>query len=403
MEKIQHQKHTEETFYFALSRMFERASFYGFRALMVLYMIGETLKMNQTDAISIYGWFTGSLIFSQIIGALFGDLLIGNKKAIIIGGIIQAVGAFMLCIPSTIGLYLGLILFVLGSGFYTPNTIANFGKIYLNKTKLLDSGFTIFYFVVNLGALLGVLLIGSIAETFGYNIGFVVSGILMLVAIIPILISKDNKEFKIEKHEFSLDKRILNISVALIAVGLFWAIYEISNIRIYDLQIEFGEMQALTMSKVVWQSTASIISLPIGLLAVFLWTYLYSSPFFKLAVGFIFGILSFGMLFFIPEIPSEQHVVFYLTSLIFLAISEIHIAPIIHSVLTKYANPKYLAILISLAFLPTKLISLFFGLFSNRIYDEPLLGIKIGIIGMTIIAIGISGFVWWNEKSSKNN
>lgn len=400
MDKIQNQKHTEETFYYALSRIFERASFYGFRALIVLYMIGETLKMDHTDAISIYSWFVGSLIFSQIIGALFGDLLIGNKKAIIIGGIIQALGAFMLCIPSTTSLFLGLITFVLGSGFYTPNTIANFGKTYLNKTKLLDSAFTIFYFVVNLGALLGVLLVGYIAETFGYTIGFAVSGILMLVAIIPIIVSKESKEVKIEKAEFSLDRRILNSTIALIAVGLFWAIYEMANIRIYDLQIKFGEMQALTMSKVIWQSTSSIISLPIGLFAIILWTYFYSSSFFKLAIGSIFGVLSFGILFLIPEIPSEQNVVYYLISLIFLAIAEIHIAPVLHSVLTKYANPKYLAILISLAFLPSKLISLCFGLYNDRIFEEPLLGLKIGIITMTIVAVLISGFVWWEEKKA---
>lgn len=79
--------------------MLERASYYGFRALVVLYMVGETLKMERTEALTIYGWLIGSLVFSQIIGGLFGDLLIGNKKSIIIGGIIQAIGAFSLCIP----------------------------------------------------------------------------------------------------------------------------------------------------------------------------------------------------------------------------------------------------------------------------------------------------------------
>ena len=179
MDKIQNQKHTIETLYYSISRMLERASYYGFRALVVLYMVGETLKMERTEALTIYGWLIGSLVFSQIIGGLFGDLLIGNKKSIIIGGIIQAIGAFSLCIPSTNGLYLGLFCVVLGSGFFTPNLISNFGKSYLNKTKLLDSGFTIFYLAINLGSFLGILLIGYIGETYGYNIGFVLSGILM--------------------------------------------------------------------------------------------------------------------------------------------------------------------------------------------------------------------------------
>jgi POT family proton-dependent oligopeptide transporter len=402
MEKIQNQKHSIETFYYSLARMLERASYYGFRALVVLYMTGEILKMDRTEALSIYGWFAGSMVFSQIIGGLFGDLLIGNKKAIIIGGIIQAIGAFSLCIPSTTGLYLGLFLVVLGSGFFTPNILSNFGKSYLNKTKLLDSGFTIFYLAINLGSFLGISLIGYSGEKFGYNIGFVISGILMLLSIVPIIISKEFNSEEFEKGETSISKRILNILIAFIVVGVFWGIYEISNIRIFDLQMQFSEISAWNISKSLWQTIGSIFTLPISLVAIVLWTFFYSSQFFKLMVGFIFGAISFGILFLIPEIPTENHTITYLISLVFLGISEIHIAPIIHSILSKYTNPKYLAILMSLAFLPTRLISLIFGLFNDKLYDNPMLGLKIGIVGMTVVGIGLIGYVWWNKKTTYN-
>ncbi|NEV95036.1 peptide MFS transporter [Psychroflexus sp. YR1-1] len=402
MDKIENQKHTIETLYYSISRMLERASYYGFRALVVLYMVGETLKMDRAEALTIYGWLIGSLVFSQIIGGLFGDLLIGNKKSIIIGGIIQAIGAFSLCIPSTTGLYLGLFLVVLGSGFFTPNIISNFGKSYLNKTKLLDSGFTVFYLAINLGSFLGILLIGYIGETYGYNIGFVLSGILMLISIIPILLSKEKNLDEIEKNQFSISKRIFNILIAFIVVGLFWGFYEISSIRTYDLQLQLSEISTLGIPNHLWQSINSIFILPISIIAIILWTYFYSSQFFKLMLGFIFGVVSFGILFFIPEVPTEQHTITYLISLLFLAISEIHIAPIIHSILTKYSNPKYLAILISLAFLPTRLISLIFGLFNDRLYDNPMLGLKIGIVGMIVVGIGLIGYVWWNKKTTYN-
>lgn len=120
-------------------------------------------------------------------------------------------------------------------------------------------------------------------------------------------------------------------------------------------------------------------------------------------LGFIFGVLSFGLLFLIPEIPTEKHAITYLLSLFFLAISEIHIAPIVHSILTKYSNPKYLAILISLAFLPTRVISLIFGLFNNSISNNPILGLKIGIIGMSIVGMGLIGYLWWRKKTSFAN
>lgn len=403
MEKIQNQKHTKETLYYSISRMLERASYYGFRALVVLYMVGETLNMERTEALTIYGWLVGSLVFSQINGGLFGDLLIGNKKSIIIGGIIQAIGAFSLCIPSETGLYLGLFLVVLGSGFFTPNIISNFGKTYLNKTKLLDSGFTIFYLAINLGSFLGILLIGYLGETYGYNIGFIISGILMLISIIPILLSKEKGLDVIEKNEFPIGKRILNILIAFIVVGLFWGFYELSSIRTFDLQLQLSEISTLGIPNHLWQSINSIFILPISIIAIILWTFFYSSQFFKLMLGFIFGVISFGILFLIPEVPTEQHTVTYLISLLFLAISEIHIAPIIHSILTKYSNPKYLAILISLAFLPTRLISLIFGLFNDKLYDNPMLGLKIGIVGMTVIGIGLKIYIIIDKKTTYNN
>lgn len=398
MEKIQNQKHTKETLYYSISRMLERTSYYGFRALVFLYMVGETLKMDRSEAINIFGYFIGSIVFSQIIGALLGDLLIGNRKTIIIGGIVQAVGAFSLCIPSITGLYVGIFLVVLGSGFFTPNIISNFGKTYLNKTKLLDSGFTIFFLAINLGSFFGAFLIGILGEKYGYSIGFVISGIIMLISIIPIFLLKENKLDKNEKNEFTISKRIINILIAFIVVGFFWGLYNISSIRTFDLQLQLSEISTLDVPNYIWQSTNSIFILPISIIAILSWTYFYSSQFFKLMLGFIFGVISLGILFLIPEVPTEQHTIAYLISLLLLGISEIHIAPIIHSILTKYSNPKYLAILISLAFLPTRLISLIFGLFNEKISDNPMLGLQIGIIGMTIIGIGLVAYLVWNKN-----
>lgn len=268
----------------------------------------------------------------------------------------------------------------------------------MNKTKLLDSGFTIFYLAINLGSFLGISLIGYSGEKFGYNIGFVISGILMLLSIVPIIISKEFNSEEFEKSEISISKRILNILIAFIVVGLFWGFYEISSFRTFDLQLQLSEISTLGIPNHLWQSINSIFILPISIIAIILWAYFYSSQFFKLMIGFIFGAISFGILLLIPEVPTEQHTITYFLSLLFLAIAEIHVAPIIHSILTKYSNPKYLAILISLAFLPTRLISLIFGLFNDKLYDNPMLGLKIGIVGMSFIGIGLIGYVLWNKN-----
>ncbi|MBB6682263.1 MFS transporter [Aequorivita sp. 609] len=401
MERIRIQKHSIETLYYSISLILERASYYGLRLLIIIYMTGEVLKMNSTEALSIYGLFTGSLMLSKIIGAILGDLVIGNKKALFIGGMIQAIGAFCLCIPSTLGLYLGLFLIVIGNGFYTPNIISNFGKSYLNNKKQLDSGFSIFYLATNLGAFLGTLLIGLIGEKYGYNYAFIIGGLLMLSSLIPILRTKEKVVEKEFKHDLTIKKRILNISIVLMVVGLFWAIYEISYYRIIDLQVQFRDVITIEIFKNDWHSINSLLILPIGIIAIIGWTYFYTSQFFKLILGFIFGAISLIVLMSIPDVFTEKHMVLYLLSILFMGISEIHIAPILYSTLTKYSNPKYLAILISLAFIPTSMLIFSTRFFNDRFYDNPIFGLKLGVTIMIIVAIGLFGYIAWNKKTAK--
>ena len=361
-------------------------------------MVGETLKMERSEAISIYGWLTASLVFSQILGAVLGDLVIGNRKIVILGGILQAIGTFCLCIPSTTGLYLGLFLIVLGSGFFTPNLISNYGKLYINKSKLLDSGFTIFHLATNLGSFFGVLLIAQLSDKYGFNIGFILAGLLMLISLIPILLSKEKHFEKTENKKGGLNKRILIIVMVFILVGLFWGFNDLSYPRISELQLQFKELSSSVFPEYFWQVSNTIFFLPISIIAIILWNKFYSNQFFKIMLGFIFGAVAMGILLLIPEVPNEQNLIILILSLLFFSIAEVHLSPVMYSILTKYSNPKYLTILISFTFLPTALISFAFGMFNDKIYDNPILGLKIEIIGMAIIGIGLSGFIWWNKK-----
>ena len=376
MERILNQSHSKETFLYSLSKMLERASYYGIRVLLVLYMVTGSLEMDKTEAFSIAGWFGLFLILAQITGAVLGDLLIGNKKSIIWGGMLQAVGAFLLSIPSSIGLYSGLFLVVLGSGLYTPNVISNFGKLYLNKTKLLDSAFTLFYVFIELGAMLGILCIGYVGETYGWSVGFILAGIFMLLSMVLIIISKETKSEERPSSFLSVKERSMKISMAFLLVTLFWAIYEISDIRFFDLGAGLNEVLVLMLPNYILSSLGLVFLLPISFLAFILWTFFYQSSFLKLVLGCLFASISYGILLLIPEIPREEHAVFYLMAVFFLSISEIHISPIIHSVLTKYSNPKYLAITISLAFIPTRLCTAILGLFSEDLYENPFIQYK---------------------------
>lgn len=363
-------------------------------------MINGVLQMDQEHALQLYGWFTASLMFSQILGAILGDLLLGNKKALIIGCLIQSLGAFSFCIPNTFGLYVGFSLIVLGGGLCTPNIISNFGKVYLNKTKLLDAGFTIFYLAANLGAFTGVMTIAYIGNKYGWNLGFIAAGIVMLLSIIPLLLTKDTSPAETNTTGSTLNQRITKIIFALAIIGLFWSIYEIAGYRIFELQLTLSSISTLGIPQSIWSSLSTLLILPISIVVIVLWTWYYNSQFSKLMIGFIFGVISFGILFLIPEEPSSQHASIYFLSLLMLAISEMHIAPIVYSILTKYSNPKYLAILISLAFIPTRVFNFVFARFNENVYNNPILGLKIGIIVMTIVGIGL---IWHVLRNKRNN
>ena len=381
----------------------ERTAYYGLRALLVLYMVDGFLKMPNTEAFKYYGWFISGILVFQIIGGVLGDLLIGNKKAIIVGAVLQALGAFALSIPSSTGLYVGLLLVAMGSGFYTPNLFSNFGKLYLNKTKLMDAGFTMLYFSVNLGAFLGTLTIGYIGEKYSWTYGFIIAGIFMLLSIVPLIIAQEKDVDFETKNTRQPNQRVRNLTIAFVAIGLFWAIYTLGSFGMFDLQFKFMEISAWHIPRNFWSSLNLIPFLPVAIIAIFAWSHFYTHSFFKLAVGFLIGALSFATLLLIPEMPSEKHMLIYMLSMILLSISEVHIAPIIYSILTKNTSPKYLAILFSLSFIPTRLFTLPVNFNSQKLIDEPVFSLGLAFVAMLVVSIGLFVYIKWKKIQPKSS
>ncbi|MEM6380514.1 MAG: MFS transporter [Bacteroidota bacterium] len=393
-------QHPKEALFYGLARMLERASFFGFRALMVVYMIGETFNMETNQALYLYGWFTALLIFFKIMGGIFGDFLFGNRQAIMIGGILQAIGAFSFCIPSMIGLYLGGFFVIMGSGLYSSNIVAELGKSYLDRPKLLDAGFTWFYLAVNLGAFLGVWFITSMQGQYGYQVGFIVSGVLILLSLIPMLYAKRSKLDATPHNPFTLGMRIVKVLLALVAVTLFWAVYELSSWGINFLGTEFVEELGV-LPENIWTSLNSILVLLICLLAAIVWSYRFSTSFFKLTVGFVLGAIAFGIFLFIPDAPSEQHTNIFLFAFFILCAAEVFVAPVLHSVLTRYGNPKFLATLIGLTALPS-LVNRFIGFLSERLGEHPDAGLEYGLIFMVGFSALLIVFLLLTKRPTKD-
>jgi POT family proton-dependent oligopeptide transporter len=178
------------------TEMWERFSFYGMRALLVLFMTDQVMSggMGLTDrsATAIYGIYTALVYVVALPGGWIADRLIGAQKAVLFGGLVIMTGHFVLAIPSTQAFFLGLILVVAGTGLLKPNVSAVVGELYPQGDPRRDGGFSVFYMGINLGAFLGPLICGGLAQSknFGWHWGFAAAGVGMLLGVIQFWFTK---------------------------------------------------------------------------------------------------------------------------------------------------------------------------------------------------------------------
>jgi POT family proton-dependent oligopeptide transporter len=165
------------------AEMWERFSYYGMRALLVLYMIKGFLKMNDNAAYAVYGAYGALVYATPFIGGMLADRLLGARRAVVLGGLLMAAGHLMMTVEIEWAFYLALALLIAGNGFFKPNISTMVGQLYPEGSNKRDGGFTIFYMGINLGATLSPLLCGWVGETYGYHYGFGIATIGMLVGV----------------------------------------------------------------------------------------------------------------------------------------------------------------------------------------------------------------------------
>ncbi|MGB0892633.1 MAG: peptide MFS transporter, partial [Flavobacteriaceae bacterium] len=179
--------HPKGLFYLFFAELWERFSFYGMRALLMLYMVEHIFNaIAERDAASavVYASY-GSLVYaSTVIGGQISDKILGMRSSIFLGGILMALGHFVLAIEHDIAFYLALALIVVGNGFFKPNISTFVGALYKDGDVRKDSGFTIFYMGINIGGWIAPLLCGWLALKYGYHYGFGLAGIGMMAGLI---------------------------------------------------------------------------------------------------------------------------------------------------------------------------------------------------------------------------
>lgn len=170
-----------------LTEMWERLSYYGMRAILLLYMTAELerggLGWDVRSAAAIYGLYTSSVWFLPLIGGWIADRYIGAKRATLIGGIIITAGHFLLAFPPIPFFYAGLIFVSVGTGFLKSNISKMVGDLYAKEDDRRDAGFSIFYMGINTGALLAPFVCGTLA-VYNWHWGFAAAGVGMLLGVI---------------------------------------------------------------------------------------------------------------------------------------------------------------------------------------------------------------------------
>ena len=172
-----------------LTEMWERMSYYGMRALLVLYMTGAITGFNPglgwsaIEANAIYGIYVGFVYFMVVPGGWIADNILGHQKAVLIGAIIIALGHFTLALPLTQTFFLGLIFIVLGTGLLKGNISTIVGSLYKDNDDRRESGYTIFYMSINIGSTLGFLICSYLGEKIGWHYGFGAAGVGMTFGV----------------------------------------------------------------------------------------------------------------------------------------------------------------------------------------------------------------------------
>ena len=256
-QTLQHQGHPPSLFILFFTEMWERFSYYGMRALLVLFLVtsltGGGWGWERKEALQLYALYTGLVYLTPIIGGWIADKFTGYRKAVILGALIMTIGHASMAAETHFFFYTGLACLIIGNGLFKPNISSMVGQLYTDNGAKKDSAYTIFYMGINAGAFLGILLCGYIGEKVGWSYGFGLAGIFMFFGMLQFAFAqkifgtiglspkKEEELSKIDPHanpvteeiveESHLSKkvirdRIMVIIVFSISTIFFWMAFE---------------------------------------------------------------------------------------------------------------------------------------------------------------------------------
>ncbi|MBT8233125.1 MAG: peptide MFS transporter [Saprospiraceae bacterium] len=401
------------------TEMWERFSYYGMRAILVLYIVAKTNEENpgmgwtDGEALKLYGWYTMLVYVASIPGGLIADKLIGQKKSVLWGGWILVAGHTILAIQQDWAFFAGLVLIIAGVGLLKPNISTMVGGLYRQGDERRDKGFTIFYIGINIGAFLSALIVGYVGEKIGWHYGFGLAGIGMLagmlvyqwgqkhlVGIGDYLGAQDNPDKDLmDKPLTKVEKdRMLVMFLSFLLIIVFWGAFEQAGglMNLYAEQKTDRMLGSFEVPASWFQSVNAFFIITLGTLVAGFW-YKWKlkgregSSLFKMAIGLI--IMGCGFLFMrfaAQEYEATGSSAMYWLVLAYLlhTIGELCASPVALSFITKLAPIKYGSFMMGAYFAATGLGNKVAGLLGESAADAGEKTIFTGIFIFTV-AVGL--------------
>ena len=370
------------------TEMWERFSYYGMRAFLILYMVAPAaaggLGMSDKDAASIYGTYTGSAWLAAIFGGVVADRFLGQYRSVLVGGAIIALGHFTLAFEALPFFYTGLGLIVIGTGLLKPNVSTLVGSLYEPGDSRRDAGFSIFYMGINLGAFIGPLIAGYLAQKVNWHVGFACAGIGMLAGLVQYVLGKKRLQPALDRlaaqpragaeaapnprtsaFTQAERKRMGAVVILFVFASLFWGAYEQAGSTLNLFADRYTRLSVFGFSfpSSWFQSVQPIFVILLAPLFAWLWTRLGprepSSP-----AKFAWGLLFMGLAFLVlvPAAGIAQSgtgvrvspwwlVVSYFIS----ELGELCLSPVGLSVVTKLAPVRVVGLMMGVWFLSNAL------------------------------------------------
>jgi POT family proton-dependent oligopeptide transporter len=225
--------HPKGLYFLFFTEMWERFSYYGMRAIFILFMT-KILLMKDADASQIYGSYTGLVYLTPLLGGYLCDKFLGNRRSIVIGGLLMAIGQFFMFLSASAGadggvslMWMGLTSLIVGNGFFKPNISTMVGQLYPANDRRIDSAFTIFYMGINLGAFFSPLITGSM----DFKWGFLSACIGMLIGLVSFILFQKKYLISEDGKEIGLPVKKLDITSILMIIGSIGIVFFMLNFK----------------------------------------------------------------------------------------------------------------------------------------------------------------------------